>query len=121
MCLSVYGFVLIKALFAEDINPLELEFQATVCCPLWVLGIERHPLKEKQESILNHWARPDKKRKFLANPVVGNKYRCSPKENFWLIPVSVRAWELFLYLINPESLEVDLLNYHVTQWWQVET
>lgn len=67
----------------EDISTLELEFQAIVRCPLWVLRTELHPLKEKQESILNHWAKPEKKkRKFLANPVVGNKYRCSWKQNF---------------------------------------
>lgn len=65
MCMSVYEFMLINAISAEDINPLELEFQAIVCCPLWVLGTERHPPKEKQESILNHWARPEKKGNFL--------------------------------------------------------
>lgn len=54
MCMSVYEFVLINAISAEDINPLEQEFQAIVCCPLWVLGTERHPPKDKQESILNH-------------------------------------------------------------------
>lgn len=45
MCMSVFEFVLINA---EDINPLELEFQAIVCCPLWVLGTKRCPPKEKE-------------------------------------------------------------------------
>lgn len=48
MCMSVYEFVLINAISAEDINPLELEFQAIVCCPLWVLGTKRRPPKEKE-------------------------------------------------------------------------
>lgn len=46
--MSVYEFVLINAISAEDINLLELEFQAIVCCPLWVLGTKRCPPKEKE-------------------------------------------------------------------------
>lgn len=48
--MSVYEFVPMNAVSTEDkedINPLELEFQTIVSCPLWVLGTEVHPLKEQ--------------------------------------------------------------------------
>lgn len=57
--LSFFVYVYVCAGLERTSDPMELELQAAVSCPLWVLGTVGGPLGEKQgSSPLSHLSRP---------------------------------------------------------------